>query len=195
MQSLGLAEQGVELERDAHGLALRAGVGAGDGGLGHGRGVDQPLAERLGARRDIDPALRHVSVSMLSLTHTRSVRGHSRAGCRGGRRGRGVLVRRRPGTWTGSPAVFRLLDAAASSLPCWGRIWPERDLLCPSPLLHLASYRGRVPLNVVAENCGTSVRMIETTYAKVLASKRREFIARGAPSLFADPSQVSTPTS
>ncbi|RYB05774.1 tyrosine-type recombinase/integrase [Lichenibacterium ramalinae] len=43
-----------------------------------------------------------------------------------------------------------------------------------------------VPLNVVAENCGTSVRMIETTYAKVLAGKRREFIAQGAPRLFGD---------
>lgn len=42
---------------------------------------------------------------------------------------------------------------------------------------------GGVPLNIVAENCGTSVRMIETTYAKMLASKRREFINRGAPSL------------
>ncbi|GEP07602.1 tyrosine-type recombinase/integrase [Methylobacterium oxalidis] len=42
-----------------------------------------------------------------------------------------------------------------------------------------------VPLNVVAENCGTSVRMIETTYAKVLAAKRREFITMGAPRLFA----------
>lgn len=40
-----------------------------------------------------------------------------------------------------------------------------------------------MPLNVVAENCGTSVRMIETTYAKVLAGKRREFIASGAPRL------------
>ena len=42
-----------------------------------------------------------------------------------------------------------------------------------------------VPLNVVADNCGTSVRMIETTYAKVLATKRREFIINGAPRLFA----------
>ena len=47
-----------------------------------------------------------------------------------------------------------------------------------------------VPLNVVAENCGTSVRMIETTYAKVLAAKRREFIANGAPRLFAAVSPV-----
>jgi integrase len=45
------------------------------------------------------------------------------------------------------------------------------------------SIEGGVPLNVIAENCGTSVRMIETTYAKILATKRREFIARGAPSL------------
>src|SRR6516164_6207182 len=42
---------------------------------------------------------------------------------------------------------------------------------------------GEVPLNIIAENCGTSVRIIETTYAKVLASKRRDFIERGALSL------------
>ncbi|UDL96232.1 tyrosine-type recombinase/integrase [Lichenihabitans sp. PAMC28606] len=51
-----------------------------------------------------------------------------------------------------------------------------------------------VPLTVAAENCGTSVRMIETTYAKVLASRRRDFIAVGAPHLadtvaFTNPSQ------
>ena len=42
---------------------------------------------------------------------------------------------------------------------------------------------GEVPLNIIAENCGTSVRIIETTYAKVLADKRRDFIERGAPTL------------
>jgi integrase len=42
---------------------------------------------------------------------------------------------------------------------------------------------GEVPLNIIGGNCGTSIRMIETTYAKVLAGKRREFIERGAPSL------------
>lgn len=42
---------------------------------------------------------------------------------------------------------------------------------------------GEVPLLVVADNCGTSVRMIEKTYAKILADKRREFIERGAPRL------------
>ncbi|MFV3129254.1 tyrosine-type recombinase/integrase [Niveispirillum sp. KHB5.9] len=42
---------------------------------------------------------------------------------------------------------------------------------------------GGVPLTVIAENCGTSIRMIEKTYGKVLAAKRREFLERGAPSL------------
>jgi integrase len=42
---------------------------------------------------------------------------------------------------------------------------------------------GEVPLNIIADNCGTSVRIIETTYAKVLANKRRQFIERGAPQL------------
>jgi integrase len=41
---------------------------------------------------------------------------------------------------------------------------------------------GGVPLNMIADNCGTSVRMIEKTYAKILAEKRRDFIERGAPS-------------
>lgn len=43
---------------------------------------------------------------------------------------------------------------------------------------------GEVPLNIIADNCGTSVRIIETTYAKVLANKRRQFIERGAPRLW-----------
>ena len=38
-----------------------------------------------------------------------------------------------------------------------------------------------VPLNISAENCGTSVRMIEKTYAKILAEKQREFIELGIP--------------
>jgi len=42
---------------------------------------------------------------------------------------------------------------------------------------------GEVPLNIIADNCGTSVRIIEATYAKVLANKRRQFIERGAPQL------------
>ena len=42
---------------------------------------------------------------------------------------------------------------------------------------------GGMPLNVIAENCGTSVRMIEKTYSKILAENRREFIEQGAPKL------------
>ena len=42
---------------------------------------------------------------------------------------------------------------------------------------------GEIPLNIIADNCGTSVKIIETTYAKVLAGKRRDFIQRGAPTL------------
>ena len=47
----------------------------------------------------------------------------------------------------------------------------------------IRAIEGEVPLNIIGDNCGTSIRMIETTYAKVLAGKRREFIERGAPSL------------
>ena len=42
---------------------------------------------------------------------------------------------------------------------------------------------GGVPLTVIAKNCGTSVRMIEKTYAKLLNEKERAFIEKGAPSL------------
>jgi integrase len=40
---------------------------------------------------------------------------------------------------------------------------------------------GGIPLNILAENCGTSVRIIEQTYAKILAEHRRNFIEKGAP--------------
>jgi hypothetical protein len=36
-----------------------------------------------------------------------------------------------------------------------------------------------VSLNIIGDNCGTSIRMIETTYVKLLVGKRREFIERG----------------
>jgi site-specific recombinase XerD len=44
---------------------------------------------------------------------------------------------------------------------------------------------GRVPLTVIARNAGTSVVMIEQTYAKVLNEKERAFIEAGTPSLTA----------
>lgn len=45
------------------------------------------------------------------------------------------------------------------------------------------SIEGEVPLNLIADNCGTSVRMIEKNYAKVLAERQRHFIEKGAPTL------------
>lgn len=45
------------------------------------------------------------------------------------------------------------------------------------------SIEAGVPLIVLAQNCGTSVRMIETTYAKILAEHRRSYIQAGAPTL------------
>jgi integrase len=47
-----------------------------------------------------------------------------------------------------------------------------------------------MPLTIMAENCGTSVRMIEKNYAKMLAEKRREFVERAAPRLVDDGGKV-----
>jgi hypothetical protein len=38
-----------------------------------------------------------------------------------------------------------------------------------------------IPLTIFAKNCGTSVRIIEKTYAKVLRAKEQEFVERVAP--------------
>ena len=64
-----------------------------------------------------------------------------------------------------------------------GRARARRKPLCSSAHLCVHAIEGGVPLNVIADNCGTSVRMIEKTYAKILAEKRRDFIERGTPSL------------
>jgi integrase len=40
-----------------------------------------------------------------------------------------------------------------------------------------------MPLSLVAENCGTSLRMLETSYAHVLAGTRRDTIERTSPKL------------
>jgi site-specific recombinase XerD len=45
------------------------------------------------------------------------------------------------------------------------------------------SIEANVPLTVIAKNCGTSVRMIEITYAKLLFEKQRKFVEKGAPKL------------
>ncbi len=40
-----------------------------------------------------------------------------------------------------------------------------------------------MPLSLVAENCGTSLLMIQRNYAKVLARTRRDTIQKTAPRL------------
>lgn len=64
-----------------------------------------------------------------------------------------------------------------AKLPLNGSIYALRHTYISSAI------EGGVPLNIIAENCGTSVRMIEKTYAKILAENRRQFIERGAPVL------------
>jgi site-specific recombinase XerD len=45
------------------------------------------------------------------------------------------------------------------------------------------SIEAGMPLSLVAENCGTSLRMLEANYAHVLASTRADTIERTAPKL------------
>jgi len=86
-----------------------------------------------------------------------------------------LLARANGGAWGASHRVRPMKRALlGAGLDPSGTFYALR-----SSYVSLAIEAG-VPLNVVAENCRTSVRMIETTYAKVLAGKRREFIARGA---------------
>ena len=40
-----------------------------------------------------------------------------------------------------------------------------------------------MPLSLLAENTGTSLAMIQTTYAKVLAATRQEFVEKTSPKL------------
>lgn len=42
---------------------------------------------------------------------------------------------------------------------------------------------GKVDISVIAENCGTSVRMIEQHYKHILAARRKAMLESGAPSL------------
>lgn len=44
-----------------------------------------------------------------------------------------------------------------------------------------AAIERNIPLTIIADNCGTSVRMIETNYAHILLKHRRKFIEQGAP--------------
>ena len=80
--------------------------------------------------------------------------------------------------WKNSTQTRPFKDALlAAGLPETGSIYALRHTYISY------SIEGGVPLTVIAKNCGTSVRMIEKTYAKLLNEKERAFIERGAPSL------------
>jgi len=64
----------------------------------------------------------------------------------------------------------------AAGLPVEGSIYALRHTYIS------VAIEGGVPLTVIAKNCGTSVRMIEKTYAKLLSEKERTFIENGTPS-------------
>lgn len=66
---------------------------------------------------------------------------------------------------------------AAGDRAGWAR--SGRNVPCPRHSYISRTIEAGVPLTVLAENCGTSVRMIEQTYAKVSAHKRREFTFGG----------------
>ena len=66
---------------------------------------------------------------------------------------------------------------SAAALPGNGSIYALRHTYISFAI------EGGVPLTVIAKNCGTSVRMIEKTYAKLLNEKERAFIEDGTPSL------------
>jgi len=89
-----------------------------------------------------------------------------------------VFVQRDGSRWKRSDQTRPIKDALKKAgLPPNGSIYALRHTYVSHAI------EGGVPLNVIAENCGTSVRMIEKTYAKILAEKRRDFIERGTPSL------------
>ena len=89
-----------------------------------------------------------------------------------------LFVRGDGSRWKRSDQTRPIKDALrAANLPDDGSLYALRHTYISRAI------EGGVPLNIIAENCGTSVRMIEKTYAKVLAEKRREFIELGAPVL------------
>ena len=87
-----------------------------------------------------------------------------------------LFVRGDGSRWKRSDQTRPIKDALKSAgLPLEGSLYALRHTYISRAI------EGGVPLNIIADNCGTSVRMIEKTYAKVLAEKRRDFIELGAP--------------
>lgn len=89
-----------------------------------------------------------------------------------------IFVRTDGTRWKRSDQTRPIKEALrAAGLPMEGSLYALRHTYVSMAI------EGGMPLNVIAENCGTSVRMIEKTYAKILAENRREFIEQGAPKL------------
>jgi site-specific recombinase XerD len=65
---------------------------------------------------------------------------------------------------------------AGAGLPTDGSMYALRHSYISTAI------EGGAPLNLIAENCGTSVRMIEKTYSHLFVEKRRSFIEAAAPS-------------
>lgn len=99
-----------------------------------------------------------------------------------GTRGKNEPLLKRPdgGGWKPSDQQRPMKDAIAKA-----GLDPEGTFYALRHSYISRAIEAGMPLTVLAENCGTSVRMIEKTYAKVLADKRREFIVMAAPRLFA----------
>ena len=86
-----------------------------------------------------------------------------------------LFVRADGSRWKRSDQTRPIKEALkAAGLPLDGSIYALRHTYISKAI------KGGVPLNIIADNCGTSVRTIEKTYAKVLAEKRRDFIESGA---------------
>jgi integrase len=89
-----------------------------------------------------------------------------------------IFVRTDGTRWKRSDQTRPIKEALrAAGLPIEGSLYALRHTYVSMAI------EGGMPLNVIADNCGTSVRMIEKTYAKILAEKRRDFIERGAPNI------------
>ena len=89
-----------------------------------------------------------------------------------------LFVREDKTRWKRSDQTRPVKEALEKAqLPLDGSLYALRHTYISSAI------EGGVPLNIIADNCGTSIRMIEKTYAKILAENRRQFIEKGAPVL------------
>ncbi|MDZ4254270.1 MAG: tyrosine-type recombinase/integrase [Sulfuritalea sp.] len=92
---------------------------------------------------------------------------------------RAVLLMRDDGDRWGKSEQHRRFKqaAAAAELPASASFYSLRHS-------HISrAIEAGMPLNLLAENCGTSLSMIQRNYAKVLASSRQQFVEQTSPRL------------